>query len=498
MNKVVKEFEILMFGEQAGVMRVRESGVWTLQYHTDYQKDRSMPPISASLPKVQSTFEHETIFPFFDGILPEGWLAEIGENFGIFFESKMEAAAYYLKDAIGGVSLREKDASDPAKPPKKVIAKPLSQLVAKSPEQFIADYTSGLSEADKAEVNEKLLGFAFNGLSRILAAERCLVCLEQLRGEGDLYHAKCRLDVFGTSDEIIAATSLRNFSRDAFASLSSGAPLPGFQPKAQFFVPNSSGGTELIVKPDVIVDRRHKTPPRGLPIFEHLSLLAARIMGIHTVHSSIIPFEDGSLGYATRRFDRLPGLSVHVEDMAQALNKSLDEAGENKFDGALREVAAVFKAYSGSLALPYTDLMEQFARRVVFSLAIGNHDAHLKNHSIIYICQKNKPYRVSISPAYDLLPLNSLQMTRHKTRESALRINGKIKDITPADVLAEFYSFGAREEAEAAFQKLFSLKNEIIKTYTEHLASFGLEKYESDLKHSLEKRIRFLELNFKV
>ncbi|HYX34342.1 MAG TPA: HipA domain-containing protein [Oligoflexus sp.] len=274
--------------------------------------------------------------------------------------------------------------------------------------------------------------------------------------------------------------------------------MPGFQPKAQFVVSGPSGITELILKPDVIVDRRHKTPPRGLPIFEHLSLLAAKTMGIVTASSAIIPFEDGSLGYATRRFDRLPDLLVHVEDMSQALNKSQDEAGLNKFDASIRDIADVLKSFTRKLIVPYTTVIDQFARRIVFSLAIGNHDEHLKNHSIVYLYQKGKPYKVNLSPAYDILPLNSLQMTRHKARESALRINGKVKDITPSDVLAEFHTFGAREEAEAAFQKLFSVKSDIIRIFTEHLVLFGLEKYESELKVALDKRIRFMEQNFSL
>jgi serine/threonine-protein kinase HipA len=497
MTQITKEFEILMFGEPAGIMQVYDSGIWTLQYLPEYRNNRSKPPFSVSLPKTNMLLEHQGIFPFFDGILPEGWLAELSENFGILIESKVEAVSYYLRDAIGGVSISEKHADPTQKLIKKIGAKPLSYFTSKSTEELVADYTAGLDERDKAEINEKLLSFAFGGLSRIMEAGICLACLKPLLAEGKLYHLKCRQDVFGVKDEIVAATSLRTFSRDAFASLSSGAPLPGFQPKAQFLVSGPTNGTELILKPDVIVDRKHKNPPRGLPIFEHLSILAARLMGISTVGSAIIPFEDGSLGYATRRFDRLPGLFVHVEDMGQALNKNLDEAGTNKFDADIRDIAQVLKSLSNNLSLPYADVIDQFARRVIFSLAIGNHDAHLKNHSIVYLYQKGKPYKVNLSPAYDLLPLNCLQMTRHKARESALRINGKIKNITPADVLSEFHTFGAREEAEAAFKKLFSIKNEILQLYTQHLALFGLEKYTAELKDALENRIRFMELNMK-
>jgi serine/threonine-protein kinase HipA len=489
-----------MFGVPAGRLSVLKNGHWVFEYLSSFSENSLMPPISVSLPKnVTGPMEFASVPGFFDGLLPEGWLAERGENFGVFIGNKEDALAIYLKDAIGGVSLREEGIEKRVRPPIKIMHAAAETLVQKSPQTFLSEYLSEYEEEHRRFVNEKILLFAFEGVHRILSHRKCLICFLPLQKKKEkIYHGSCAKDVFGVSEDIIAATSLRTFSRDAFSSLSSGAPLPGYQPKAQFFVAHESSlGTELILKPDVIVDQKHKNAPRGIPIFEHLTMRAAEYFGLNVAKSAIIPFADGSLGYATRRFDRLPGIKIHMEDIHQALGRNQDLEGKDKFQGKLRDVARVMRQLQNHLAVSYSTLMREFARRTVFNLAIGNHDCHLKNHSVIYFLPKGKPWVAHLSPAYDLLPLNAIHATRHKGgREYALTINEKNRNITPKDVIEEFRSFGAHIEAMEAFDFLFTEKDKILSIFRQHLPMFGLEQHGMKLDQFITKRIKFLEVGF--
>lgn len=96
--------------------------------------------------------------------------------------------------------------------------------------------------------------------------------------------------------------------------------------------------------------------------------------------------------YAIRRFDRLSGEyhgAVHIEDFAQVR----DKYPQAKYEGTFETVAAI--AYRGT----DLDALREVARRLSFSIMIGNGDAHLKNWSLVYPDQRIP----TLSPAYDLV-----------------------------------------------------------------------------------------------
>lgn len=93
--------------------------------------------------------------------------------------------------------------------------------------------------------------------------------------------------------------------------------------------------------------------------------------------------------YAVRRFDRVPGGRIHIEDLAQVRGFYPD----NKYSGTFETVAAnLFRRRD-------VEALEEFVRRLTLIIMIGNGDAHLKNWSLIY-----RDRRVpTLSPAYDLV-----------------------------------------------------------------------------------------------
>jgi serine/threonine-protein kinase HipA len=100
--------------------------------------------------------------------------------------------------------------------------------------------------------------------------------------------------------------------------------------------------------------------------------------------------EGERFAYAIRRFDRdNRRRAVHIEDLAQVRNVYSDY----KYLGNFETVASLIYRRRDTRAL------EEFTRRICFSVLISNGDAHLKNWSLIY-----RDGRIpTLSPAYDLM-----------------------------------------------------------------------------------------------
>ena len=94
---------------------------------------------------------------------------------------------------------------------------------------------------------------------------------------------------------------------------------------------------------------------------------------------------------AVERFDRKPdGGRIHMEDFAQLFGIRADKKYEKR---SYAHIAEVLAAESGA------ESVNDFARRLVFSLLIGNTDMHLKNWSLLY----KDGRKASLAPAYDFI-----------------------------------------------------------------------------------------------
>jgi serine/threonine-protein kinase HipA len=94
---------------------------------------------------------------------------------------------------------------------------------------------------------------------------------------------------------------------------------------------------------------------------------------------------------AVQRFDRLPdGKPIHMEDFAQVFGEFPNDKYKHR---SYANIAAVLWAEIGDGAV------EEFVRRLVFSVLIGNADMHLKNWSLLYPDQRTP----ALSPGYDFV-----------------------------------------------------------------------------------------------
>lgn len=89
----------------AGIIQEDENG-YSFSYDKEYLNLTSPQAISFSLPLREETYTSKTMFPFFDGLIPEGWLLDIAEsNWKINPRDRMSLLLAFCKDCIGAVSV---------------------------------------------------------------------------------------------------------------------------------------------------------------------------------------------------------------------------------------------------------------------------------------------------------------------------------------------------------------------------------------------------------
>lgn len=77
-------------------------------YDTKYLQNENAQAISSTLPLQTGTFESNVLFPFFDGLIPEGWLLDIVEkNWKLKEKDRMGLLLTFCKNCIGAVSIIE-------------------------------------------------------------------------------------------------------------------------------------------------------------------------------------------------------------------------------------------------------------------------------------------------------------------------------------------------------------------------------------------------------
>jgi serine/threonine-protein kinase HipA len=89
----------------AGVIEDRE-GLCIFTYDKSYLKSDEAMPVSLTLPLREEPYTEKTMIPFFDGLIPEGWLLDIlSENWKIDRRDRMSLLLLACKDCIGNVSV---------------------------------------------------------------------------------------------------------------------------------------------------------------------------------------------------------------------------------------------------------------------------------------------------------------------------------------------------------------------------------------------------------
>ena len=75
----MRKAKIYMLDVWAGSLTEDENG-YHFQYKQEYLTIEGAEPVSLTLPLTGKTITSNMLFPFFDGLIPEGWLLEIAER----------------------------------------------------------------------------------------------------------------------------------------------------------------------------------------------------------------------------------------------------------------------------------------------------------------------------------------------------------------------------------------------------------------------------------
>ncbi len=91
----------------AGTLRETDEG-YIFQYDADYLSDGNAPSVSLTLPKQEAPYLSKTLFAFFDGLIPEGWLLDlVTRNWKLDPRDRFGLLLAACKDCIGAVTIRE-------------------------------------------------------------------------------------------------------------------------------------------------------------------------------------------------------------------------------------------------------------------------------------------------------------------------------------------------------------------------------------------------------
>ena len=91
----------------AGIIMETDEGEYVFQYNARYVNNHPDDFISFTMPVTDKPYTDNRLFPFFEGLIPEGWLLEIAtKNWRINPNDRMGLLLACCQDCIGAVSVK--------------------------------------------------------------------------------------------------------------------------------------------------------------------------------------------------------------------------------------------------------------------------------------------------------------------------------------------------------------------------------------------------------
>jgi serine/threonine-protein kinase HipA len=368
----------------SGLLEKKADGSFKFAYQSQAKA------VSLTLPISQQTYSSEELFPFFDGLIPEGWLLNLAEkNWKIPKDDRMTLLLTTCQDCIGAAHI-------------------------------LGENQTSLKETSLKKNLQEISSSSF-------FSDRCLICMEEMNSDGHLYHKKCAEHLFGFSHSPIINISTQDLEQLALLQINQRLTLTGVQRKISLSSIMENKKERLTV---VGLDGRFILKPSSeeypeMAELEHFSMKLAEQQQIPMAACGLVYLSSGERAYITRRFDRIKHEKIQIEDFCQLSEKST----ARKYTGSSENLGKIIDKYS---AQPQDDKLTLF-QIVLFSFWIGNSDMHLKNFSLW-----KDPHSQSIrmSPCYDFLSTRLLIPSHEDDEELALPINGRKNKLKWSDFLA--------------------------------------------------------------
>ncbi|MFA6174678.1 MAG: HipA N-terminal domain-containing protein [Kiritimatiellales bacterium] len=108
----MRRAEIYLFNRPAGILEEHDQG-YRFSYLSEYVSSAGAMPVSLSLPLQHDPYEDKRLFPFFDGLIPEGWLLDLAEKtWKLDPRDRMGLLLACCRDCIGAVSVVPAESTD--------------------------------------------------------------------------------------------------------------------------------------------------------------------------------------------------------------------------------------------------------------------------------------------------------------------------------------------------------------------------------------------------
>lgn len=306
----------------------------------------------------------------------------------------------------------------------------------------------------------------------------CLFCYNLVE-EGE-YHPACCKKFFGTAEVPKLELDREKLDKLAQMAVNERLALTGVQPKISLTLNGEKGNKRLTLVAlwgDFIL-KPQSTDYACMPEVEDLTMHLAKFFKIETANHALIRTSEGDLAYITKRFDRVKGQKVHIEDLCQ-LSELLTE---QKYKSSYERAGKIIKQYATNSGL---DAVKYF-RLVLFCFLTGNNDMHLKNFSLMHT-EKG----ILLSPAYDLLNVSLIYPADKE--ELALTLGGRKRKIKRSDFDQFAELLGLSKLVRDNVYKDFSKQTVKVTEFIER--SFLTNEYKERYHQIFENKLKQLGLS---
>ena len=101
----MRQAQVFYQYQLAGLLTENEEG-YCFVYESQYLENPNSKPVSLTLPLQKAAFQSKILFPFFDGLIPEGWLLNIAiDNWKINPRDRFGLLLSMCRDCIGCISI---------------------------------------------------------------------------------------------------------------------------------------------------------------------------------------------------------------------------------------------------------------------------------------------------------------------------------------------------------------------------------------------------------
>lgn len=109
MSEALREANVYVQDILAGRLQETDTG-YSFIYDMDYVSSSAALPVSLTLPLSQEIYMQPTLFSFFDGLIPEGWLLDVASrNWKIDPSDRFGLLLVTCRDCIGDVRVERRE-----------------------------------------------------------------------------------------------------------------------------------------------------------------------------------------------------------------------------------------------------------------------------------------------------------------------------------------------------------------------------------------------------